>query len=41
MGTYESEENETEVADAIDTAFGLERDLQMALRRNIDQLERG
>ena len=27
--------------DAIDTAFGLERDLQMALRHNIDQLEPG
>lgn len=28
-----------EVADAVDDAFGLERDLQMALRRNIEHLE--
>jgi RecB family endonuclease NucS len=30
-----------EVVDAIETTFGLERDLQMALRSNIEQLERG
>jgi len=30
-----------EVADAIDTTFGLERDLQSALRHNIAQLENG
>ena len=34
-------EAENEVADAFDTAFGLERDLQLALRRNIEQLEPG
>ena len=32
---------EAEIATAVDTAFGLERDLQMALRRNIDQLQPG
>lgn len=45
MGTYgETDgmpEAEAEVASAVDTAFGLERDLQMALRRNIEQLEEG
>lgn len=45
MGTYsESSEDadpEAEVASAVDTAFGLERDLQMALRRSIEQLETG
>jgi Endonuclease NucS len=45
MGTYgescEGADAETEVASAVDTAFGLERDLQMALRRNIEQLETG
>src|SRR5262245_28270957 len=30
-----------EIADAIGTSFGLERDLQMALRGNIEQLEPG
>ncbi len=30
-----------ETADAIETTFGLERDLQQALRRNIEQLESG
>lgn len=36
------EESETtEVLDAIETTFGLERDLQIALRANIDQLEPG
>jgi RecB family endonuclease NucS len=30
-----------EAADAIETTFGLERDLQVALRKNIEQLERG
>jgi hypothetical protein len=30
-----------DTADAIETTFGLERDLQMALRRNIEQLEQG
>ena len=32
---------EEEVANAVDTAFGLERDLQKALRENIEQLEPG
>ena len=42
MGTYsESIEPETEVASAVDTAFGLERDLQTALRRSIAQFETG
>lgn len=45
MGTYGdaggAAESEVEVAKAMDTAFGLERDLQMALRRNIEQLEPG
>lgn len=45
MGTYAEVgagiDTEAEVATAIDTAFGLERDLQMALRRNIEQLEPG
>ena len=43
MGTYRSgEAAEAEaVADAVDTAFGLERDLQLALRRSIEQLEPG
>jgi hypothetical protein len=45
MGTYAgdgaAEATETEVASAVDTAFGLERDLQLALRRSIEQLEHG
>jgi hypothetical protein len=45
MGTYGdaggAADAEAEVANAVDTAFGLERDLQMALRRNIEQLEPG
>ncbi len=43
MGTYREGggTEEDDVADAVDTAFGLERDLQMALRRNIEQLEPG
>jgi Endonuclease NucS len=32
---------DTDTADAIETTFGLERDLQAALRRNIEQLEPG
>jgi RecB family endonuclease NucS len=32
---------ETETLDAVETSFGLERDLQAALRRNIEQLEDG
>lgn len=43
MGTYLSEgtpasEAESEIVEAFETKFGLERDLQMALRRNIGQL---
>jgi RecB family endonuclease NucS len=48
MGTYIEDadavaavEAEKEVAGAFDTAFGLERDLQLALRRSIEQLEPG
>lgn len=42
MGTYGGDgAPDTEVADAVDTAFGLERDLQLALRRSIEQLEPG
>jgi hypothetical protein len=32
---------ETEALDAVETSFGLERDLQAALRKNIEQLEEG
>jgi RecB family endonuclease NucS len=32
---------DAETADAIETTFGLERDLQRALRKNIEQLESG
>lgn len=32
---------EQEAIDAIETTFGLERDLQLALRANIEQLEKG
>jgi hypothetical protein len=45
MGTYGDAGGaaaaEVEVADAVDTAFGLERDLQLALRQNIEQLDSG
>ena len=47
MGTYGGDSEvgaaaaEAEVASAVDTAFGLERDLQLALRRSIEQLEPG
>jgi hypothetical protein len=45
MGTYGGGDGvsdaEAEVASAVDTAFGLERDLQLALRRSIEQLEPG
>jgi hypothetical protein len=45
MGTYGeiggATDTEAEVANAVDTAFGPERDLQMALRRSIEQLEPG
>ena len=42
MGTYAGPDSEAEVADAVDMAFGLERDLQLALRRRAsDSLNRG
>lgn len=44
MGTYRDDadnEVEGEVATAFDTAFGLEHDLQLALRKSIEQLEPG
>ena len=43
MGTYDSESaaGEDVVDSALDAAFGLERDLQLALRRSIDELEPG
>jgi len=45
MGTYGAtagaSDVEAEVASAVDTAFGLEHDLQLALRRSIEQLELG
>jgi RecB family endonuclease NucS len=48
MGTYREDaevvaaiEAEHEVAEAFDAAFGLERDLQLELRRSIEQLEPG
>lgn len=45
MGTYgEAEptrEIQEQVVEAVDAAFGLERDLQSALRQNIGQLEAG
>lgn len=40
MGTYEPSEAE-EVIDALEMTFGLERDLQTALRSNLEQLEPG
>lgn len=45
MGTYSgvsgATDTEAEVANAVDAAFALERDLQMALRKNTEQLEQG
>jgi len=44
MGTYEgapSEEETDELIEAAEATFGLERDLQNALRANIGQLEEG
>jgi|SRR6185437_9723167 len=42
MGTYRSATEEAEqVVEALETTFGLERDLQRALRSNIEQLEPG
>lgn len=41
MGTYGEGPEIDEIAEAIDATFGLERDLQIALRKNIEQLEPG
>jgi len=41
MGTYTDPSDAEEIVDAIETTFGLERDLQIALRSNIEQLELG
>jgi transposase-like protein len=41
MGAYGEEPEIEQMAQAIDATFGLERDLQAALRRHIDQLEPG
>ena len=41
MGTYSSSSETDEVIDALETTFSLERDLQEALRYNIEQLESG
>ncbi len=41
MRTYDQELPSEQVIEALDTTFGLERDLQSALRANIEQLERG
>jgi RecB family endonuclease NucS len=41
MGAYEEGPEIEQIAEAIDATFGLERDLQLALRKYIDQLEPG
>jgi RecB family endonuclease NucS len=41
MGTYTEPSEAEEVIEAMETTFGLERDLQIALRSNIEQLEQG
>jgi len=41
MGTYTEPSGADEVIEAMETTFGLERDLQKALRSNIEQLEQG
>lgn len=41
MGTYDNMEETEQITDAVETKFGLERDMQMALRHNIEQLEKG
>ena len=41
MGTYTEPSEAEEVIEVIETTFGLERDLQIALRSNIEQLEQG
>jgi RecB family endonuclease NucS len=41
MGHYDDLSEAEKVIDAVETTFGLERDLQKALRYNIEQLEQG
>ena len=41
MGTYTEPLEAEEVIEARETTFGLERDLQIALRSNTEQLEQG
>jgi RecB family endonuclease NucS len=41
MRTYDDDLPSEQVIEALDTTFGLERDLQSALRANIEQLEQG
>lgn len=41
MGTYDDPSESEEVIEATEITFGLERDLQIALRSNIEQLEQG
>jgi RecB family endonuclease NucS len=41
MGSYGESPEVEQIAEAIDATFGLERDLQLALRRHLDQLEIG
>jgi hypothetical protein len=41
MPNYPDDEVEEALDNALETAFGLERDLQIALRKAIEQLERG
>jgi Endonuclease NucS len=41
MGAYEEGPEIDQIAEAMDATFGLERDLQLALRKHIDQLEPG
>jgi hypothetical protein len=41
MGAYGEGPEIDQIAEAIDATFGLERDLQLALRKHIDQLEPG
>jgi hypothetical protein len=41
MGRYDDVLPSEQVIEALDTTFGLERDLQLALRSNIQQLEQG
>jgi hypothetical protein len=41
MGTYTEPSEAEEVIEAMETTFGLERYLQIALRSNTEQLEQG